>query len=245
MKEWLEKALKKSTLSEEARMYLLGRGARSSDIERLGLVTWDSSLIDEECPDKEFEDRYGENGSRFNDSIIIPCYSPSGKLIGFEGRFFQKERKVKAKALKHYLKPAKWVPIWVGIQGATEKIDAGANIWIVEGIFDLFALSWVVPETDVILSTEGASCTWSRVKYLARWSRGVIHLVYDNDETGRNAIEGWVDEGGTRKKGALELLAKAGLHNVVDIRYQGKDPGQIWTDYGREGLERMFSHASF
>ena len=65
-------------------------------------------------------------------------------------------------------------------------------------------------------------------------------MVYDNDEAGRHATMDWTDPK-TKKRhlGALTLLRREGL-NVIDYRYRGKDPGEVWSQGGLRKLRTVF-----
>jgi DNA primase len=78
------------------------------------------------------------------------------------------------------------------------------------------------------------------VEFLARFCTNTVYMVYDNDPTGRKATHGWVDDvTGKHRMGALDLLTKAGMR-AVDYPYHGKDPGDVWSKRGIDGLLATF-----
>ena len=70
------------------------------------------------------------------------------------------------------------------------KIWSGGNVWIVEGLFDLLAMEWVVPETDAILGTFKAGMSHAHVEFLRRFCTGLVNMVYDQDDAGQRAHAG-------------------------------------------------------
>jgi DNA primase len=114
----------------------------------------------------------------------------------------------------------------------------GANVWVVEGLFDMFAMEWVIPERDVVLSSIRAAMTRWHIEFLRRF-HSKVYMTYDRDETGRRGIQGYVDDSGKRKMGAMDILRKEGLE-CVDVPYRGgKDPGELWDKYGK-GIKDHF-----
>ena len=241
MRAWLEGALESGrNLPEDAFGYLLGRGMRESTIDRLGMTLWRTP--EEPCPDAEFNDRY-KGGSYLDGRIACPALSPRGSLIGFEGRTWQTGDQKRITDFR--LPESKWNPFFLGLTpDIMERIWEGADVWIVEGLFDLAAMERVVPRKDVVLATVRAKLGDTHVEFLRRYVRhGCVYIVYDNDETGRKQTHGWVDDRtGKRRWGALDQLNRVGV-TCQHVPYQGgKDPGVIWDRGGQAGLEAAFSH---
>lgn len=112
---------------------------------------------------------------------------------------------------------------------ARKKLWTDAEFYFVEGLFDLFALEWVVPKGDIILGSLRAKLSYGHVSFLSRFAT-CVHMVYDEDEAGRKGA-----------RGALFDLQRV---DVVcrEVRYcGGKDPGEIWDNFGLEGLRKAFS----
>lgn len=248
MKRWLEGILEsgRGLLSEEAVGYLLGRGMRESTIERLGIAMWRTPNAP--CPDEEFAERYKRQygGGLFLDGrLTCPCYSPRGELIGFEARTWEPGS---GKHITDYRLPeARWNPFFLGLTpDVMERIYNGADVWIVEGLYDLAPLERVVPPGDVVLATVRAKLGDAHVEFLRRYVRRpgqMVHIVYDNDETGQKQTYGWVDDKtGKHRWGALDYLKRVGVeHRAIPYR-GGKDPGEIWDSGGEEALRRAFAH---
>lgn len=232
--QWLEEHLQTLDLPEDAEGYLLGRGATSETIEKLELREWRAAS--RPCPSPIFKERgYGNRGQNLEGGITIPIRSASGRILGVEIRSrFQK------KISEFRVPEAAWNPFLINTQEAARKMWEGGSVWITEGLFDLLPLTWVVPETDAVIATLKAGLARDHVVFLSRFCRGTIYMVYDNDETGRLATVGGIHaKTGKHLRGALELLRAEGL-KVVDYRYGGKDPGEVWRSGGRQKLQQMF-----
>lgn len=219
-------------LTEDVEGYLLGRGARPEIIEVGGFKTFRRQ--DEIIPDESFRSRYGRHGERLDGYLVCPFSSLKGELIGFEAR------DIKVKRITEFRLPeASWNPVWLGLW-SMEKIWAGGNIWIGEGLFDVLPLEWAVPESDAVLGSLRAKLTFAHVQFLKRFCKGWVHMVYDRDDTGRRGTVGYVDETGKRKWGAIDSLENAGLR-CNDVYYgNAKDPGEIWDRGGVEGIRAAF-----
>lgn len=230
---WLADHFSSLCLSEEAEGYLYGRAATAEAIERLGFVVWDTAST--QAPSISFRARYGDRGEKLSGMLAYPLRSPAGALIGFEARSMTEKR------ISEFRTPeAGWNPVMVGAPEAARKLWAGGSGWICEGVFDQLALELVVPAEDAVISTLRAGLSRAHVEFFARFCRGLVHMVYDNDETGRKMTLGWIDAAtGKPRPGALELLRRAGLQ-ADDFRYPSKDPGEVWSRGGERNLRRVF-----
>ena len=240
VKDWLQGAFHRGReLPEDAEGYLLGRAMRSVTIERLEMCMWMPPVSP--APEENFRERYGDTGSWMEGWLVCPFWSPRGSLIGFEARNWQGEKKI----TDYRTTEAAWNPVFIGLTSeAMQKIWDGGDVWIVEGIFDLTAMERVVPEKDVVLATVRAKVSYAHVEFLRRHirPRAMVHIVYDNDETGRKQTHGWVDEKtGKERWGALKSLDRVGVACRA-IPYQGgKDPGEIWDNGGVEAVRSTFA----
>ena len=221
MKAWLEQHLQTCQLSDDVEEYVLGRGMKPSSIAAMGLGTRRASIVSP--PDELFRKMYGCFGERLEGRLITPIRSPRGGLLGIEARG------VRAKSFAQYLLPdSNWNPVLIGIRPAMPKLWAGGMVWICEGLFDLSALQWIVPEADGVVATIRARVSDAHVELFRRLGTEV-RLVYDNDETGRAATA----------KG-LRKLSDAGI-TCRDVRYVGgKDPGVIWNNGGFSAMQQAF-----
>lgn len=230
---WLADALSDCTLTTEVENYLLGRGAKEETIESEGIVTW--KALTTKAPDENFRRWYGTYGERIAGYVVCPAWSPRGTLLGFEARSIHEKR-----IADFRLPEAKWNPFWLGLRAGMPRIWDGGDVWVVEGLFDKFALEWAVPNTDAVLASVRAHLTREHVEFLRRYCKGTVHMVYDNDKTGRDATYGCVDDAGKRVFGALERLTQVGL-SCRDVPYSGKDPGAVWDRGGAAAVRDAFS----
>lgn len=237
---WLSEVIEGFSLSEETAEYLYSRGAQDEAIEAIGMRTW--GALKEEPPDplflKRYQSRDGTWDASLRDWLVIPLRSPRGAILGFEARSIAEKR------MSRYLLPeAVWNPIFMGLTpGEMAKVWAGADVWLVEGIFDVFPLHWVVPDA-VVLGTGRAKLSDKHKDFLARFCRGWVNLAYDNDPTGQKGMHGWDDqETGKRHWGAKEVLDRVGVKCRVVPYRGGKDPGDIWRAGGERALAEAFQY---
>lgn len=241
---WLDDHLALCSLSEAHEGYVLGRGGKEQSIQEIGLTTWQPLLAPPVFPGtpegadarKHWVKKYGPLGEKLVGWLAWPLRSPRGQIIGFSAR------RTDVKVIERYLLPeAAWNPVWAGMTPERmRRIWDGANIWIVEGIFDLLPLEWAVRAKDVVLGSERARLTAKHVEFLRRHCRGVVKMVYDNDQTGRRGVEGWYDEEAKQhRQGAISRLERVGLR-CLDVRYRGKDPGEVWKHGGAAAIRAAF-----
>lgn len=235
---WLSTHLETLSLSEECEGYAMGRGASSDTIERLGLREWVPAATP--APSQNFIERYGKYGEKLDGMVTIPLRGPTGTLIGIEAR-----SRFEKRVSEFRLPESQWNPVAINTPRVAEALWKGGSAWVVEGVWDLAALEWCVPSRDAVLATLRAGLAHNTVEFLARFCTNTVYMVYDNDETGRRATYGWVDtQTGKHRPGAISLLTKAGVR-VVDYRYQGKDPGDVWSKGGIDKLRHTFRGVDF
>lgn len=242
---WLAEHFDRLSLDEDHEGYFLGRGAKESTLQRLQVKTW--RPLPSPSPDETFRYRYSPKpeyggqgiGERLDGWALWPLYSPRGRVIGFAGR------PVPQKEITRFLLPeAEWQPLFTGLTPETmAKIWNGADIWVVEGIFDLLPLEWAVPTEAVVLGSERARLTDKHIEFLRRHARHAgqrVYMVYDNDETGQKGVDGWVDDTGKSRWGALRRLSRVGV-KPVKVTYSGKDPGEVWNRGGAAAVQATFT----
>lgn len=241
VKDWLTQAHASLTLSEDAEGWMIGRGVCEARVRDLGVRVWDSSRLTS-SNDPEFVRRYGPLGQELDGRLVIPLWSPRGRLLGVETRTWGVG--VDKKLDQVILPEAKWNPVFIGLTpDAMQKIWNGCNVWLAEGVFDMGAMEHVVPPTDVVLATVRARVSPRHVAFFVRFLiNGTVYMVYDNDETGRNQTLGYTDpRTGKYHWGALDVFKRVGIP-AHDMPYRGgKDPGAIWEEQGTDGLRRSFS----
>lgn len=215
-----------SSLTDEARDYLQSRAFSDQLIDSLGVIIWPK--LDAPCPDPQFAKQFGLYGESLLGRIVTPLRSPRGSLIGLEARTFKGKKEIS----KYLLPSAEWNPVWIGSDIYFQNIYNGGDVWIVEGLFDLAALSRVIPPNGAVLSSLRAKLTDKHISFLKRFA-SQVNMVYDRDQAGRS---------GTSR--ALKDLRASGIP-CRDIPYRGgKDPGEIWDKSGVFGLKEAFSFVS-
>lgn len=230
---WLEDRLASLPLGEDVEGYLLGRGGKPETLDRIGIREWEPG--ETPAPHALFQERYGTFGEKIAGRIAIPVRGANGVLVGVEFRAWQEKK------ISEFRTPeSAYHPFLINLPTAARVLWDGGTVWVVEGVYDLFALEWVVPPSHAVLSTLRAGFAPSTVEFFKRFCRGEVILAYDNDRTGRRATHGWIDpETNKHHRGALELLQRAGVR-VRDYPYCGKDPGDVWRVGGARGLRESF-----
>ena len=221
---WLENACEASTLTPEARDYLMGRGATPAVIESWGLKVFDCPL--EPCPKGSLHEHHGEFFERYEGKVVYPLRSARGTLLGFESRSLDR------KDYDQFLLPAsRWNPVWIGMPQGMPPLWRGEDVIVVEGGFDVFALQHVAGPRAV-LGTSTAHLSWKHVEFLRRWASGRVHMAYDMDDAGHK---------GARE--AVKNLERRGVQ-CSELRYgkTGDDPGAIWDRGGAPSLHEAFPH---
>ena len=232
MEEWLQSGIQ--SLDDEMESYLLKRGVRRELWNDLGLGLWVPPKSN--APDDSFCKKYGGRGQALEGNLAIPLRCPRGSLIGLD------TREVKTKRITGYRLPkAKWVPVWLHRTDAPKTLWEGGRAWIVEGLFDLAAIDRVASTGDAIFATQRAALTRAQTRFLSRLCRGGVLIAYDNDEAGKKGTVGWTDaESGRRYYGAIQNLKSAGVEDVERCLYLGKDPGEVYSSSGDQGLLTNF-----
>lgn len=243
---WLSEALGRCALQPDDLGYLLARGAREERVAELGIVSWDPGALEPRLGDTDWCRLGAEGlGSRAVGMIAIPLRSARGIVVGVDFRTTWRAQKV---VLRHMLPEAAWNPTFIGLTGsATERLWAGRDLWLVEGLFDLFALEWAAGAAAVVLGCGHAAVSQQQVKLLTRVmspDAGVL-VVFDTDPVGRRGAAGGINPTtGKYHRGAVEWLRGAGLRARDAGFYPAKDPGVIWDQGGRSAVVRVFgSHA--
>lgn len=235
---WLAEHLATLSLSEDCEGYLLGRGASTDTLDRLGICEWTRASTP--CPSTHFTSRYGTHGEKLTGMVTIPLRAPSGTLVGIEARSRFEKRVTDFRTPE-----AAWNPVTINAPQVAEALWTGGSVWVVEGVYDLCALDWCIPKTDAVLATLRAGLGKTEVEFIARFCTNRAIIVYDNDPTGRKATHGWTDDAtGKYRPGALASLTKAGVR-ALDYPYRGKDPGEVWLSGGLERLRQTFTGVGF
>ncbi len=238
---WLSEAIARCDLDPDDLGYLLARGAREDRVHELGITTWRSQVCEARPQDTEWA-RLGREGcgSRVNGMLTVPLRSARGVVVGADFRTTWVDKKT---VLRHLLPEAAWCPTFVGLTSrAADLLWSGADLWLVEGLFDMFALDWVVGDRGVVLGCGRAALSQQQDLLVQRLlsPTAAVFVVFDEDEAGRRGAVGGIDpKTGKYHRGAVDRLRSRGVR-VVDVRYSAKDPGALWDSGGRTALQRAF-----
>jgi DNA primase len=240
VRDWLTKGVLDAAAnwSEELEGYVLGRGLPQQLAQEMQVGLWRPASS--AAPDKLFKERNGARGEYRSGYMTVPFWSPRGRLIGVEFRTWGQEEK---KVRDFRLPEGKWAPVFIGLTPSTlKKIWDGGDVWLVEGVFDM-ALTHAVPKKDVVLACGTARVSRNHLNFLKRFlsSSAMVHVAFDQDETGQRQITGFTDDAtGRWIPGVPDRLEKVGLRNRAVNYRGGKDPGEIWESGGREALTHHF-----
>ena len=226
MFDWLEDILSTMFVSPTHYSYLVSRGVD----ENTGIIfnTYDPDKVKISIPCQRFVSSFGSKGERLKDHLIIPLHCPRNKLIGFEARTWDSEGN--KRVLKYMLDRSKWLPTLINAHKVVEGLWNGDDVYIVEGIFDLVALQKAIKPPHVVCSTMRAGMDDNTFKLFERFYTPMssIYICYDNDETGK-----------AKSSELVRKLAKSNIRSV-ECKYRGKDPNDLWTREGVEGLNKYF-----
>ena len=166
--------------------------------------------------------RQGHYGpySVFAGRLIVPIKDASGAVLGFAGRLIDETKSDKAK----YINSAASVlfnkgELLFGLHEAQLLLSKGAPAVVVEGYFDVIALSQL---GFAAVATCGTQLTHTHLELLKKHGE-VIVLCFDKDQAGQIAS----------RKVFRQLLGE-GFH-VRIAELSGKDPDEVWRS--RRGLE--------
>jgi len=232
---WLEESIS-FDLPSQGEDYLLSRGVSRTLINELRFGWWDQIT---EPTDKLVLGRYKSMLRKFEGRVIVPIFSPQGRIVGVEARCLEGKH---PKSLRLLTTQAQWNPLFVGLSPyAMERIWNGANVWIVEGIFDVTTLQRLLGNSSVVLGTMRASVTRKHLDFLKRTVKGSVFVAYDNDKTGQDSMKGYIDDQGRSRKGVVDKISDLGL-SCSPVYYRGgKDPNEIWENGGDSALKKAFS----
>lgn len=222
--KWIEDLLNGLDLSSVHKNYLKTRGVT----ENCSVNFKTYSLTDFEIPCDRFKHLYGVKGEKLKDSLIIPAVSPRGETYGFEARFWDDNNN--KRIFKYMLDKTQWLPSLLNGQEVAQGLWDGGDIYFVEGVFDMIALQKVIKTPDAVGCTMRAGLDDLTIDLCIRLASKTtnIYMAYDNDQTGK-----------MKSKEALYKLKKAGLR-AFECRYRGKDPNELWSSLGEQGLRRFF-----
>jgi DNA primase len=234
--EFYRRTLLDPATGDQARAVLAARGIEDSTRDRFGMgyapVGWDAltSRLGPRHGQAALVraglavEREGGRGmyDRFRDRLLVPLRLPTGRVVGFGGRSLSGEE---PKYLNSPESPVYRKSAFVfGLPEARERLRASGEAVLVEGYFDVMALSQAGVEDAV--AAAGTAITGEQSALLSRYVSRVC-LALDGDRAGHAAAG----------RGLAPLLG-AGLSVRVLLLPEKDDPD---TFVRREGAEGFFA----
>lgn len=223
-------------LQSSTKEYLWERGGHEDDWTALGLATFDHTIL---TPTENFNAQF-KRPQDMDGRLVIPHHAPSGDVVRWEFRDI-----VNKDVNKHTLDKAEWTPSFIGLPLAVEAFQSytSSTVWLVEGLFDLFALRWLLRDhpRHVVLATGTAKLSSTQARFLTRVRPFLVNVVFDQDQPGHNGTHGYIDPTGKKVWGALSKLEREGIHcrALAYAERKGDDPGLLWDRGGRALIEKQ------
>lgn len=163
-----------------------------------------------------------KNGFRLKGKLMFPLTNAMGQLRGFQIRSPNSEVK---DYWKFYGLKSDIDALFFGTDAAMDYIWQTREVVLVEGIFDLFPVQRVFPNT---LCTGTANLSERQKKFLLRYVDHV-KVVFDNDEYGESFFS------------TFYRNHREDFHSIQKIPYIGKDPSASWLRLGEDKFKAQFS----
>ncbi|MEE2953844.1 MAG: DNA primase [Bacteroidota bacterium] len=146
---------------------------------------------------------------RFNERIIFPIHSFTGRILGFGGRALNKNAKAKylnspESLIYHKSK------ILYGIYFAKQAISKEDNCFLVEGYTDVITL--YQKNIKNVVSSSGTALTKSQIKLIRRFTKNIT-LLFDSDPAGIKA-----------SFRSINLILSQGMHVRLILFPDKEDP---------------------
>lgn len=225
--EWLEAFVKISNdrLGGREREALWARGVSDDQIELYSLGHVGDRLPDLEYP-LGFLD-WSREGGRLRDTFVLPLTNTLGSVKGLQFRNVDPGKK----GYSDYT-PYTEEPVTFGLAQAIPHAWRAKSIWLVEGVFDVFPIQRVHPNTIPTLTNKLS-------KPMARLLRRLVTdlwLAYDMDEEGRKAV----------RKMSWEYRTEFKIHDpkfprpvTLDGVRHAKDPNELWEAWGDDRFGKL------
>ncbi|OGZ24123.1 MAG: DNA primase [Candidatus Nealsonbacteria bacterium RIFCSPLOWO2_01_FULL_43_32] len=238
---FFEKQLEASSVGQEARKYLLGRGITEASLKkwRVGYApdVWQglSDFLADRGYQKSDIEKAGlaltsEKGSfydRFRGRIIFPIFDLNSQVVGFGGRVFKEKDK---KEIAKYVNTPQTMlydkgRILYGLDKAKVAIRKQDVCILVEGYVD--AMMSAQAGAENVVATSGTALTAFQLKILKRYSNNLL-LAFDMDVAGDSAT-----------KRGITLAQTQGFNIKIVTMTEGMDPADIVSKNPENWLEMI------
>jgi DNA primase len=185
----------------EALQYLKSREVTMEDVKnfKIGFSKFINVSEDNHPDRKRFMDETWK-GRKLENKLIFPYNDAFGRVMGLAGR------SIESKEFKNFVTDeGKYLGYFFGMTQALPHIYATNKVYVVEGYFDLLALTKVFPNT---IATITSGMNEAQYNYLCFFCDNIV-TCFDNDEAGELGREKW-----------------AGSKNVQAMHLGYKDPAQ-------------------
>ena len=172
----------RDNLSEESKAseYLYSRNVSEDQIEEFNIgyipPKHDFSVKGDSFDGERFVN-WSKDGKYLEDKLLFPVEDPLGNVVGIHIRTPDSEKK---DYMKFYLNSSKASARFFGIGSAMPTIWKSGEIHLCEGLFDLFPLKDLFPNTVCTLT---AKITNQQLSFLERFV-SEIYIAFDQDEQG-------------------------------------------------------------
>lgn len=230
--QFFEKQLCSSTLGQEAREYLLGRGINEESILqfRVGFAPDTRESLYEFLKNQGYspaeifkagvsiESQTSYSCDRFRGRIMFPIFDLNGQVIGFGGRvFFGKNQAINSELAKYINTPKTLLydksRVLYGLDKAKMAIRENDACLLVEGYTDVIA-SHQAGNKNVV-STSGTALSEYQLDIIRRYTENLV-TCFDMDIAGDNAT-----------KRGIYIAQNKGFNIKVLTLPEGKDPAEI------------------
>lgn len=205
--------------TEDSLEHLYSRGAEPYQIEALqvGFCPKPFQIPKTTEDHKRFLKTF-HGGRNLAGKIIFPLRNPQGHVTAISVRG-PKEKNY----MRFTLARGKAEGVFFGLDQAFPIIWKDQTVTICEGVFDYFPLARAFPDCVCVLSA-----VWSRAQ-MRFFYRYVKHMkiAFDMDQVGREATQKLIRFHSDR-------------FNIRVLSYPGKDPGDLWEDWGEDAFLRYF-----
>lgn len=181
------KAAQKNRNHPEAQAYLAARGTTPEQASLYGVGyfpedEWPPYVGDSDDDDVTQYLKWSSRGFRMRGKLVFPMTNPTGRLVGIQIRSPNPEKKDYS---KYYLSESKRDALFFGTQQALPHIWERREVYLVEGLFDLFPLQRTYPN---VICTGTARIDKRQTDFLQRFCDDVV-IAFDTDWRGNQTFK--------------------------------------------------------